>query len=240
MSPMNLLPAVRRSLFLLGCVLAASCASDVPFYSVQVDVIDTVSLVPGESTPVEITLTRVSETPGDVRLTLFNAPEGVTLSPDIILPGGEETLTATPTLAVAANTTATPGLYRTQLLAEDQTNDRASGATFFIVILPTPASQPDFSISVEPRQVNLFAGQSDQVTVTVTRAAGFTGAVTLTLESPTGRVRADTTTIASDQTSTRLFLFTERSTTRIPVVTTLIATTEDGRTATTGLTINVR
>jgi|GEM_PF-2432139 len=240
MSPMNPMLALRRSLFLLGCVLATSCGGDVPFYQVQVDVVDTVSLVRGESTPVEITLSRTSDTPGDIRLTLFNAPEGVTLSPAVILPAGEETLTATPTLAVAANTTAKPGLYRTQLLAEDAANDRAAGALFFVVLLPVPESQPDFSISVEPRQVNLFAGQSEQVPVTVTRAAGFTGPLTLTLETPTSRIQADPATIAAGQTSKQLFVSTERATTRVPVVTTIVATSEDGRKATTGLTLNLR
>ncbi len=237
---MNLMLVLRRSLLLLGCALAASCGSDVPFYRVQVDVVDAVSILPGESVPLEVTLTRTSDTPGDIRLNLVNAPAGITLSPEIVLPAAEESITATSTLAVAANTTAESGLYRTQLLAEDAANDRAAGALFFIALLPAPAPQSDFSISVEPRQLNLFAGQSDQVVVTMTRAAGFTGAVTLTLESPTSRVRMDPSTIAADQTSRQVNIFTDRSTTRVPVVTTLIATTEDGRIATTGFTVNVR
>jgi hypothetical protein len=237
---MNLTPVLRRSLVLLLCALVTSCGSDVPFYRVQVDVADTVSIAPGESTPVEITLTRTSETPGDIRLTLTNAPEGVTLSPEVILPAAEESITSTPTLAVAANTPAEPGLYRTQLLAEDAANDRAAGALFFIVLLPAAAPQPDFSISVEPRQLDLFAGQSAQVTVTVTRAPGFTGAVTVTLDAPTTRVRSEPTTLAADQTSRPVIIFTDRSITRVPVATTLVATSEDGRIATTGFTVNVR
>ncbi|WP_240359036.1 hypothetical protein [Pyxidicoccus trucidator] len=240
MSPLNPMPVLRRSFLLLGCLLAAACTSDTPFYSVQVDVIDAVSLTPGESTPVEITLSRVSDTPGEVRLSLENEPEGVTLSPDVILPAGEDSITATPTLAVAATTTAEAGLYRTQLLATDEANDRAAGATFFVVLLATPAAQPDFSISVEPRQVNLFAGQSQQVTVAVTRAEGFTGVVTLTLESPTSRVFAAPTTVPAGTTAQLFLVATDRATTRVPVPTTVVATTEDGRRATTGLTINVR
>ncbi|MFP2904873.1 hypothetical protein ACLESD_07425 [Pyxidicoccus sp. 3LFB2] len=240
MSPINPMPVLRRSLFLLGCVLATSCASDVPYYAVQVDVLDTVSLAPGDSAPLEITLSRVSETQGDVRLTLRNAPEGVTLSPDVVLPAGQESITATPTLTVAANTPEEPGLYRTQLLAEDPANERASGAVFFIVLLPTPASQPDFSIAVEPRQVNLLVGQSQQTTVTVTRAEGFTGPLTLTLESPTSRVRAEPTPVAPGAPTAVFTIFVDRAATRLPVATTIVATTEDGRRATTGLTVNVR
>ena len=231
----------RRSLVLLGCVLAAAaCTTDTPFYSLQVDAPDTVSLLPGESRPVEITLTRVSEEQsGEIRLGLQNAPEGVTLQPEIVLPAGEESVTATPTLSVPA-ALIEPGPRLTLLYAEDPAKDFAAGASFYIVILPQPVAQPDFSISVEPRQVDIFAGQSTQVQVTVTRAAGFTGDVAITLQSPTGRITAQPLTITADNPSRVFFINTDRSTTRIPAVTTVIATSADNRTATTGLTINLR
>ncbi len=239
MKPTNLKSALRWSLLLLGSALAASCAGDTPYYSVQVEAPDTVSLTPGENTPVEMTLTRIADKRGNIRLTLARAPEGITLLPEVLLPAEEDSITATPTLAVASNTTTT-GLVQSLLLAEDPTNAFASGATFFIVVLPKPAPQPDFSIAVEPRQVNIYAGQSIQVPVTVTRTEGFTGKVSLTLEAATSRIKVDPATIEADQTTRQLYLYTDRSTTRLPVAATLTATSEDGRKATTGLTINVR
>ncbi|MBZ4414914.1 hypothetical protein [Myxococcus sp. RHSTA-1-4] len=235
-----MMSTLRQSLFLLGCVFAAACTTDAPYYQIAVDAPDTVTLAPGESVPVEITLARLSnETPGEVRLSLQNAPAGVTLAPDVVLPAGEESVTATPTLAVDANTTQT-GVNSTLLLAEDAAKDFASGARFYVVILPPPAAQPDFSISVEPRQVDIFAGQSTQVMVKLTRAEGFTGEVTLTLQSPTNRITADSITFTSEQTSRLLFIYSDRAATRIPVTTTLVATSADSRIATTGLTVNLQ
>ncbi|MCP3138949.1 hypothetical protein [Pyxidicoccus xibeiensis] len=234
-----MMSTIRRSLFLLGCMLAVSCASDRPFFRIGIQATDTVTLAPGESTPLEITLSREADFPGEVRLNLANAPAGVTLTPEVILPEGETSITASPTLAVAAETTA-QGMQRTQLLAEDAANDVAAGATLFLVILPLPTTQPDFSVAVAPRQVNLIVGQSTQVPVTITRAEGFTGPVTVTLTSPTTRVRADAATIAAGQSNTNLFVFTERSATPLPIPTTVVATSEDGRQATTGFTVNLR
>lgn len=231
-----------RNLFLLGCVFAATaCSTDAPYYQVLVDAPDTVTILPGESLPVEITVARESnETPGEVRLSLQNAPQGVTLSPEIILPADQDSITSTSTLTVDPGTTTT-GPVTTLLFAEDSVKEIASGARFDIVILPRPTTQPDFSISVEPRQVDIFAGQSTQAMVTLTRAAGFTGEVTVTLQSPTRRIAlADPITFTPDQTARIARILTEVGVTRQPVPVTLIATSADSRTATTGLTVNVR
>lgn len=239
MNPTNLKSLLRWSLIVLVGALAASCGGDVPYYRVQVDAPDTVSLTPGEFTTVELTLTRIAESSGDVRLSLANAPEGITLLPEVILPAAEESITASPTLAVAANST-TQGLVQTLLLAQDPTNSRTAGATFFIVVLPKPAPQPDFSISVDPRQLSLYAGQSGQVPLTLTRAEGFTGAVTVSLESPTSRVSMQPVTFAPGETTRYAIVAVDRSVTRLPLATTLVAKSEDGRKATTGFTVNIR
>ncbi|QSQ19852.1 hypothetical protein JY651_31800 [Pyxidicoccus parkwayensis] len=239
MKATNLTFALRWSLLALVGALAASCSGDAPYYRVQVDAPDTVSLSPGENIPVELTLTRVADNSADIRLTLANAPQGITLLPEVHLPASEESVTTTLTLAIAPDVTTT-GLVQTLLLAEDPTNAFAAGATFFIAVQPKSAPQPDFSIVADPRQANLYAGQSTQVPINITRAQGFTGPVTVTLEAPTSRVRADPLTIAPEETTKRLFIYTDRSTTRLPLVATVVATSEDGRKATTGLTINIR
>ncbi|NPC84967.1 hypothetical protein HPC49_42960, partial [Pyxidicoccus fallax] len=127
-----MMSTLRRCLFLLGCVLAAACTTDAPYYQVAVTAPEAISLLPGESTPVEITLSRESnQTAGEIRLGLRNAPEGVTLSPDVVLPAGEATVTATPTLSVAPGTTAA-GTQLTLLYAEDPGEEIATGARFYV------------------------------------------------------------------------------------------------------------
>jgi hypothetical protein len=230
---------IRRSLFLVGCVLAASCTSDLPSYSVQFAGPDAVTLTPGESAPLELTLTRFStEEAGEVRLSVYDAPEGITLEPaESVLPAGEQTVTVTPTISAAQNA---PAVGRTELylLARDAANTSLQTLfSVFVVILEPPAPQPDFGISAEPRQITIFVGQAARPRVTVTRSQGFTGPVTLTLESPTLRIAADPVTIPADQTAATMNITTTTSTTAVPVPLRIIATSEDGRRATTGFTL---
>jgi hypothetical protein len=232
---------IRRSLFLLGCLLAASCTTDTPSYSIALTAPDAVSLGPGESSPVEMTLTRLSAESGEVRLTIYSAPEGVTLEPtELVLPQGEESITLTPTLAVAANTTVR-GLNEVVLVAEDAGNTRfATAYSLYVVVLEPPEPQPDFGITVDPRQITLFVGQNTLLRVALTRSQGFTGPVTLSLESPTTRISAQPATIGADQTTAELEILTDRSTTAIPVPLKVIATSEDGRQAKASFTLNLR
>ena len=90
---------------------------------------------------------------------------------------------------------------------------------------------PDFSLAVEPRQVDLIPGARGKTTVTVTRTAGFTGRLVITLVSPTQRLSADPLTLEADQTSAELAVNTDRSLSYIPVITRFVATDESGRTA---------
>lgn len=232
---------IRRSLFLLGCLLAASCTSDTPSYSIGLTGPDTVTLAPGDSAPLEMTLTRLSAASGEVRLSVYSAPEGVTLEPaESVLPQGEESVTVTTTLSAAADTTER-GLNELVLVARDASNSEFSTAySIYVVLLEPPEPQPDFGITVAPRQVTLFVGQSTRVQVAVTRSQGFTGPVALTLEAPTTRISAQAVTIPPDQTSGDLVILTERSTTAIPVPLKVIATSEDGRQAKAGFTLNLR
>ncbi|GHG69025.1 hypothetical protein [Comamonas sp. JC664] len=228
-----------RSLALLGCALALSCGSDGPFFRMSFGLPDTLTAIPGESLPVEITVQRTGDDQSQYRIGLSNAPEGVSLSPEIILPEGEATVTATPTYTVAPETEAR-GLFRSLVLATNAAETFATSANLFLVILSPPAPQPDFSITVEPRQLNLFAGQNAKVRITVTRAEGFTGPVTVSLDSPTRRISMPEVTIPADQTFVEPYVDTDRGITRVPVAAGIVATSEDGRQATTGFSINVR
>ncbi|WP_426749363.1 hypothetical protein [Myxococcus sp. Y35] len=230
---------VLRGLLLLGCALAMACGSDGPYFRIGFSLPDTLTAVPGESLPVDITVQREGDDQSAFRINLANAPEGVTLAPEIVLPEGEPSVTTTATLTVAPETQAR-GMSRALLLATNATESFATGANIFLVILPPPVAQPDFSVSVEPRQVDLFAGQNAQVRITVTRAEGFTGPVTVSLDSPTTRITMPTVTIPADQTFVEPYIDTSRGMSRVPVAASIVATSEDGRQATTGITLNVR
>ncbi|MCE9669435.1 hypothetical protein LY474_16615 [Myxococcus stipitatus] len=230
---------LRRSFLLLGCLLTAAACSDSPYYRVEVTVTDTLTLLPGESTTVDITVARVGETPGQVTLSLENAPEGVTMTPDVVLPTGQDTITVPVTFSVDGNTSFR-GTQSMTLLARDTGKEYASGYTVYVVVHDPPVPAEGFSVSVEPRQVDLFAGGEEAVVVTVTRAEGFTLPVTLTLDTPTRRISAEDAVVTADRTTRQLFINTERSTTRLPAPVRIIATAEDGQTASTGLTVNVR
>ncbi|MCP3102019.1 hypothetical protein LZ198_24435 [Myxococcus sp. K15C18031901] len=231
--------ALRRSLFLLGCLLAAAGCSDSPYYRVEVTTPDTITLLPGESSTFDITVARVGEVPGQVTLSLENAPEGVTLTPEVVLPSGQDSVTVPVTLSADANVPFR-GMEDLLLLARDTGKEYASGYTLFAVVHDPPTAQPDFSISVEPRQVDVYAGGEGATVVTVTRAEGFAGPLTFSIESPTKRITAEPVTMLADRTTRQFLINTDRSATRLPAAVRVIATTEDGRTATTGLTVNVR
>ncbi|QDE81273.1 hypothetical protein BHS07_06665 [Myxococcus xanthus] len=239
----NMTPSLRRSLigslFLVGSALALSCGSDGPFFRIAFDLPDTLTAIPGESLPVDITVRREGDDQSAFRINLQNAPEGVTLAPEIALPEGEPSVTATATYSVAQDTQAR-GMMRALLMATNAAETFAASANIFLVILPPPVAQPDFSVTIEPRQLDLFAGQNEKVRITVTRAEGFTGPVTIALESPTRRISMPTVTIPADQTFVEPYIDTDRGMTRVPVAASIIATSEDGRQASTGTTINVR
>ncbi|MFY2556557.1 hypothetical protein ACN469_02840 [Corallococcus terminator] len=234
-----MMPVIRRSLLILGCLFAASCNSNSPYYRVQITAPEVVSLTPGESANFDLTLDRVGDQPGELRVNLESEPEGITLIPEVVLPAGETTITQAVTLTVAQGSQLT-GAQRMLLLATDSVKDIASGATLYVVVLPPPQQQPDFSIAIEPRQMNLFAGQSEFVRVTINRIAPFAGPVTLSIESPTLRISAEPRVLTPEQTSVNFTINTETSTTRLPIAITIVATSEDGRQAKTGLTLNVR
>ncbi|WP_342379179.1 hypothetical protein NVS55_07090 [Myxococcus stipitatus] len=234
-----MMPVLRRSLFLLGCLLAISCNSDSPYYRVRFTMPDTVSLSPGESTQFDMTLDRVGDQPGELRVDLVTAPPGITLSPQVVLPEGSETITVPVTVSVAQDTQAS-GTQRTTLQAKDTGKDLISTATLYVVVLPPPTPADGFAISTEDRTLDFFPGQNQLATIQVARTNGFTGALTLTIESSSRRIMAKPLVVAAEQTSARFLIETSDSATRVPQPITVIATSEDGRQARLGLTVNVR
>ncbi|MCP3163011.1 hypothetical protein [Myxococcus qinghaiensis] len=234
-----MMPVIRRSLLILGCLFAASCNSNSPYYQILITAPEVVSLAPGESAQFDLTLERDGDELGELRVNLESEPEGITLAPEVVLPAGETLVTTPVTLTVAQDIQVT-GTQRMLLLATNAVNDIESGATFYVVVQPPPQTQPDFAIALENRQLELFAGQSEFVRVTITRTAPFAGPVTLSIESPTLRITATPLVVTPEQTTVNFNIDTQTSTTRIPIPIAIVATSEDGRQVKTGLTLNVR
>jgi Domain of unknown function (DUF1929)/PKD domain len=78
----------------------------------------------------------------------------------------------------------TPGTYLTSLTAIDALgNTDPNPPTCMVTVL---AANPDFVIRVSPSAQPVFPGQSTTFNVTVTPTLGFTGQVTLAVETPSG------------------------------------------------------
>ena len=76
--------------------------------------------------------------------------------------------------------------------------------------------------------------------ITVARAPDFTGPLSITLDSPNGDIQAKPLTLAGDQTTGTLSVNVHSATSRVPVATHIVATSEAGRSATTGFTFDIR
>ncbi|RKH12300.1 hypothetical protein D7V97_08820 [Corallococcus sp. CA053C] len=226
-------------LAILACALALGCGSGTPYYRLDWGGADTVTVAPGDTVPYDIAVQRVADNLGEVRIRVTGAPAGVTVGPDFSLPEGETIANSTLSIEVAPGSTAF-GVGGISFIAEDPANNVTASSGVAIAILEPPVATQDFSLAVEPRQVDLIPGARGKTTVTVTRTAGFTGRLVITMVSPTLRLSADPLTLEADQTSAELAVNTDRSLSLIPVITRFVATDEAGRTASTGFTFNLR
>ncbi|MFB1483247.1 hypothetical protein [Corallococcus sp. RDP092CA] len=234
------MPRSFPRLAVLISALALGCGGNTPYYHLDWGGQDTVTAAPGDSVPYDIALQRIADNLGEVRVRAAVAPQGVTFGPDFSLPEGETIVSTTATITVDPGVTSY-GVNALQLVAEDPANNVTAQGNISLVILEPPEPYKDFSIAVEPRQVNVTPGQSAQVTVTVTRVEGFTGALTLSMETPsdTKRLGVDAITLAPGETTAQVRVTTDRSLDTLPYVVKLVATDEQGRTAKTGFTFNL-
>jgi fibronectin type 3 domain-containing protein len=158
-----------------------------------------------------------------------------------IFPGG------TPTTSTAQNpgnvVFNSPGIYTTSLTVIDAIgNSDPNPPTRTITVLPTT---PDFSINVSPPGQQVFPGGSATFTVKVTPKSGFTGSVSLSVESenplPTG-VSSGGFSLASINGGGSSVLTMNSSTSTIPYAISLTITGTSGaisHTASTTLMVNL-
>ncbi|RKH63875.1 hypothetical protein D7X96_26895 [Corallococcus interemptor] len=234
------MPRFLPRLAVLACALALGCGGDTPYYHLDWGGEDTVTAAPGDSVPYDVAIQRIADNLGEVRVRPSILPDGVTFGPDFSLPEGETIARSTATITVSRGVTSY-GVNALQLVAEDPANNVTARGNISLVILEPPEPNEAFSIAVEPRQVNLFAGQSAQVTVTVTRAEGFTGPLTLKMDTPssTTRLGIEPVTLAPGETTAQVRVTTDRSLSVLPYVVKLVAVDELNRIAKTGFTFNL-
>ncbi len=129
------------------------------------------SLVPGQTASVPVTLGAANGFSGSVNLAFAPAVPGVTASftPAAVQAPGTALLT------LAASATAPVGTTSAQVLASSTT----LGAQAPLQVQVTPA--PSFSVALGSPSLSLKAGSSAAVPVTVTALNGFTGNVALSL-----------------------------------------------------------
>lgn len=140
-----------------------------------------ISAIQGSSANVPITITRTNGATGAVTLAVEGLPTGVTgaFTPSPI-PSAENTSTLNLIVgASAAAGTSTVTVRASGTGLTDQT------ATFQLVI--TSSTVPSYTITSTPASLAVVAGQQGTTLLNITKAGGFTGNVTLSLEgAPTG------------------------------------------------------
>jgi methionine-rich copper-binding protein CopC len=223
---------------ILACALALGCGGGGPYYRLDWAGADTVTMTPGETLEYPIIVQRLADNLGEVRVSQAGGPQGVTFGPPFSLPEGQTRVDTTATITVDRTVTAY-GVNGIVLAAEDPANNVTANSNIAVAILQPPEPASDFAIAVEPRQVNLIPGRRAPVTVTVTRAEGFTGPLVISLESPSQRLAAEPLTLAEGQTSAQTHVTPDRSLNALPYIVKFVATAPDGRVAKTGFTFNV-
>jgi hypothetical protein len=134
------------------------------------------TLTPGASGAVNVTVNDVNGFTGSVSLAVPNPPKGVTASFSTNPTTGGSVLTLT------ANTTTAPaGLYNVGIVGVS--GNQTIVATLYLTVNPAPS----YTLGASPASLTLAQGASVPDTITVTPQTGFTGNVTLSAPSlPSG------------------------------------------------------
>jgi len=132
-----------------------------------------------------VTLTRTGSFAGAVALTVSGVPTGViaTFNPASIASGA-----TTAALDFTVGGAAATGTYPLVITGTAAGLPNAT-ANFTLTIVQNPGAG-SFTLSISPTPIEIQQGASGQVTITVTRIGGFTGAVTLALTTTAANIAA--------------------------------------------------
>ncbi len=134
-----------------------------------------VSVTVGGSGTTSLTIARGGSFTGTVSLSVSGLPSGVTAS---FAPSTLDATQTTSVLTVTAGTTASAGAATLTVSAS------GSGVTTQTASVQLVVTQPAITILATPTALDIVAGSSSNVTISIGRSTGYTGAVTLTLDNP--------------------------------------------------------
>ena len=138
----------------------------------------TLSVTQGTTGSVTVNLTRSGGFTGDVALGVDGLPSATGNS--AFAPPSLTASASSSVLTIGAAGTATPGVVNVTVRATG-TGVTAATATLAITIVAAPT--PSFALAVAPTTLSLAQSGTASSTVTLTRAGGFTGGVTLAAEN---------------------------------------------------------
>ena len=157
----------------------------------------TSSLMQAGTTDVMVNLSRQNGFKGLVVVTLSNLPTGV-LASALTIPAGSNS----GTLTLSAEDTSPLGTSTVIVTGTGGNLTRTASLALSI----TPFLNPDFGLSLTPSSIAFQQGGNASVTVNLARTGGFTGAVNLSLSSPTVGIAATPITVAAGATSGTLIV----------------------------------
>jgi hypothetical protein len=133
------------------------------------------SLTPGSSGDIQLTLTPRGGFTGTVNLELVGAPNGVGLSPTSL---AVSTGPVSQTLTLSVGSNVAPGNYALRLRASSGNLVKEADLAL------TVSAPPSFELAVDPTSLNTRVGETVTLTVTLTPQGRFQGAVLISLNAP--------------------------------------------------------
>jgi len=154
------------------------------------------AVVVGSSTAVALVITRSGGFTGAVTLAVSGAPTGVAA---VFIPSTIDATTTSAILTLTAGGTAAAGASTLTVTA---TGSGVSSQSAVVQLTVTaPVVQSSFTLTAAPAALSVAAGQTGSTAIAIARSAGFTGAVTLSLDGPpagiVGTFTSSPTTAAS-------------------------------------------
>ena len=133
------------------------------------------SLSPGSSGSVQLTLIPQGGFTGTVNLELVGAPSGVELTPTSLTVSGGP---VSQTLTLSVGTNVAPGNYTVRLRASSGSLVKEANLAL------TVSAPPSFELAASPASLNARVGETALLTVTLTPQGGFQGAVLVSVSAP--------------------------------------------------------
>src|SRR5881409_1633838 len=152
-----------------------------PDYSLDASSLSSAVIHRGESTNFRLDLTSLNSFTGSVTLS-FSTPTNSTIQPPTIMLNPTSVSvpadgTANAVMTVSANATTTLGQI---VISLDATSGTINHQAKLLVVL----APPDFIVNANPANLTIPQGTSKNSTLTITGRGGFTGTVTLQLQTP--------------------------------------------------------